>query len=92
MKALRSHCVLFLPPLAGLLALCVGSIVLIGWSINSTALKSLVPGVVSLMPNAALAAFIRPQRGVVRPAAAKYAVLVSKFSIVDDEGSRRGQR
>jgi len=53
--ALRSRFVHPLPPLAGCLSLTVGGLVLLGWAVNSTALKSLATGYITMMPNAALA-------------------------------------
>jgi len=53
--ALRSRFVHPLPPLAGCLSLAVGGLVLLGWAVNSTALKSLATGYITMMPNAALA-------------------------------------
>ena len=53
--ALRSRFVHPLPPLAGCLSLAMGGLVLFGWTIDSPALKSLAPGFVTMMPNAALA-------------------------------------
>ncbi|HET7909891.1 MAG TPA: hypothetical protein VFL19_04215, partial [Nitrospira sp.] len=55
MKALRSLFVHPLPPLVGLLSLEVGGLVLLGWAIDSTDLKSLAPGLIPMMPNAAIA-------------------------------------
>jgi PAS domain S-box-containing protein len=52
--ALRSRFVHPLPPLAGFLSLAIGGLVLFGWAIDSTALKSLAPGYNAMMPNAAL--------------------------------------
>lgn len=53
--ALRSRFVHPLPPLAGCLSLAMGGLVLFGWTVDSPALKSLAPGFVTMMPNAALA-------------------------------------
>jgi len=55
LTALRSRFVHPLPPLAGLLSLEVGVVVLFGWAANSTDLKSLAAGLVPMMPNAAIA-------------------------------------
>jgi PAS domain S-box-containing protein len=55
LTALRSRFVHPLPPLAGLLSLKVGLLVLFGWAVNSTELKSLAPGLIPMMPNAAIA-------------------------------------
>lgn len=55
LAALRSRFVHFLPPVAGLLSCEVGGLVLIGWATDSSDLKSLAPGFVPMMPNAALA-------------------------------------
>ena len=55
LTALRSRFVHPLPPLAGLLSLEVGVLVLFGWAVNSTDLKSLAPGLIPMMPNAAIA-------------------------------------
>ncbi len=53
--ALRSRFSQPTSPLAGFLSLAVGSLVLFGWAIDSTTLKSLVSGSVSMKPNTALA-------------------------------------
>ncbi|HET9846585.1 MAG TPA: PAS domain S-box protein, partial [Nitrospira sp.] len=55
MTALRSRFVHPLPPLAGLLSLEVGTLVLFGWAVNRTDLKSLAADLVPMMPNAAIA-------------------------------------
>ncbi|HET8721000.1 MAG TPA: PAS domain-containing protein, partial [Nitrospira sp.] len=55
MKALRALFVHPLPPLAGLLSLEVGGLVLFGWAVDSADLKSLAPGLIPMMPNAAIA-------------------------------------
>jgi PAS domain S-box-containing protein len=83
-KALRSRFVHPLPPLAGLLSVVVGGLVLVGWSIDSTHLKSIVPGLIPMMPNAAVAfifagislltAAIRPEIRAVRLTAGVAAV------------------
>lgn len=98
MKALFIHP---LPPLAGFPSLSVSVLILIGWALDSTNFRSLPSHLASMMPNAALAfifagvsvlaASIRPQLRGVRLVAAGSAVPASKFPIVDDEGSRRGQ-
>ncbi len=55
LTALRSRFVHPLPALAGLLSLEVGGLVLFGWAVDSTDLKSLAPGLIPMMPNAAIA-------------------------------------
>ena len=41
--------------LAGAMAICGGGLVLVGWAFHITALKSVLPGWVTMMPNAAIA-------------------------------------
>ncbi len=41
--------------IAGVFSVVVGTLVLLGWAIDSVPLKSLVPGLISMKPNAALA-------------------------------------
>ena len=48
MKALRSLFVHPLPPVAGLLSIEVGGLVLFGWTVGSADLKSLVPGLIPM--------------------------------------------
>lgn len=51
---LRSRFSNLTAPIAGGLSLLVGALVLVGWSIDNTALQSFIPGFVSMKPNAAL--------------------------------------
>jgi PAS domain S-box-containing protein len=44
-----------IPAFAGVFSVVVGSLVLLGWAIGSTSLTRLVPGFISMKPNAALA-------------------------------------
>jgi PAS domain S-box-containing protein len=55
LTALRSRFVHPLPPLAGCVSLTMGGLVLLGWTIDNPSLKSLAPGFVPMMPNAAVA-------------------------------------
>jgi PAS domain S-box-containing protein len=43
-----------IPAVAGAFSLVVGILVLLGWAVDSIPLKSLVPGLISMKPNAAL--------------------------------------
>jgi hypothetical protein len=45
----------FAARLSGALAMCVGGIVLVGWALDIAALKSVLPGWVSMKPNTAVA-------------------------------------
>jgi PAS domain S-box-containing protein len=91
-KALRSRFVHFLPPLAGFLSVMVGGLVLIGWAIDSTHLKSLIPGSIPMMPNSAIAsicaglsliiASIRLESRTVRLAAGGFAAVTLSIGFV----------
>jgi PAS domain S-box-containing protein len=92
LTALRSRVVHPLPPLAGLLSLEVGALVLLGWSIDSIDLKSLAPGLVPMMPNAAIAfiltgvslmcAAIRPEVRLLRLTAGGTAALTAAVGLI----------
>ena len=53
--ALRSRFAHPIPPLAGVLSLVIGELVLFGWAIDQATLQSLASGLLSMSPNAALA-------------------------------------
>ena len=91
MKALRSRFVHPFPPLTGLLSLNVGVLVLVGWAIENTHLKSLVPGLIPMMPNAAVAfmligtallsASIKPGSRILRLAAGGSAAVTASVGL-----------
>ena len=91
MKALRSCFIHPLPPLAGLLSCEVGAIVLFGWAVDSTDLKSLAPGLIPMMPNTAvafvfagmslLAASMRPERWGLRLGAGACAAIMGAIGL-----------
>ena len=87
LTALRSRFVHPLSPLAGLLSLEVGSLVLYGWAVARSDLKSLVPGLIPMMPNTAVAfmligiallsASLKPGSRILRLAAAGSAAVAA---------------
>ncbi len=92
LTALRSRVVHPFPPLAGLLSLEVGGLVLFGWAVDSTDLTSLAPGFIPMMPNSAiafmflggalLAASIRPDRQMIGLIAAGCAAVTTMIGLL----------
>ena len=91
LTALRSHFIHPLPPLAGLLSLEVGSLVLYGWAVDRSDLKSLAPGFIPMMPNTAVAfiligiallcASIKPGSRILRLAAGGSAAVTASVGL-----------
>ena len=92
LTALRSRVIHPLPPLAGLLSLDVGVLVLVGWSIDNIDVTSLAPGLIAMMPNAAVAfiligvalmcASIRPEVRLLRLTAGGSAALTAALGLI----------
>jgi hypothetical protein len=85
--ALRSRFIHPFPPLAGLVSLEIGGLVLFGWAIDSPDLKSLAAGLIPMMPNAALA-FIFAGLSLLTGSVRSEATGLRVTAVRDQSGSR----